>query len=89
MPNCHALVDSKLYKCSWFVSLPIILKLNNQLDDAEWKPYLEYVPLDLSNPTNSTLQEFSDTQLTSIPLCDMCSNNPNNSVIKIKEHVLP
>lgn len=88
MPYCHTLVDSKLYKCSWFVVLPNILASKGQSNDIDWDRYLNYQPLDLVNPTDESLLAFSNTQDQAISLCDMCSNKSSDGIIKIKENVL-
>jgi hypothetical protein len=88
MPNCHIIKDSKLYKCSWFMILPALLKVKNQKNDKDWEPYLNYKPLDFTNITEKELQYFYKTRNSSIPLCDMCSNNPKNKIPHIKENVL-
>lgn len=89
MPYCHTLVDSKLYKCSWFVVLPQLLSAHNQLQDPDWQPYLNYQPVDLINPTQEQLTQFEKTSRCAVPLCDMCTNNPNNILKQTKENVLP
>lgn len=88
MPSCHLAVDSKLYKCSWFSMLPKMLEITNQLDDKDWQPYLNYQPVDLSNPTQQDLINFYITSTSSISLCDMCSNNKKNSLPHTKDNVL-
>lgn len=88
MPWCYTLVDSKLYKCSWFVVLPKILEKHNQLDDLDWAKYLAYAPVDLTNPTEQALINFENNSLRGISLCDMCSNNPNTNIKQTKDNVL-
>lgn len=90
MPYCHLLVDSKLYKCSWFAVLPRILEKYNQLHDPDWQKYLKYQPIDLSAPTQTQLDQFEETSTRSIELCDMCSNNKSlNGTLHNKTNVFP
>jgi organic radical activating enzyme len=89
MPICHMLVDSKLYKCSWLAFLPKLLAKYGQLDDPDWKKYLEYQPVDLSNPTEQALADFEATRHSAISVCDMCSNNVNHQIPHNRSTVLP
>ena len=87
-PWCHTLINSKLYKCNWFVVLPYILELKNQLNDTDWGKYLNYKPLDLTNPAQEDLDYFYKTRLSSISQCDMCSNDSTKKIIQSKENVI-
>lgn len=89
MPQCHALVNSKLYKCSWFSILPHLLEIKSQLDDPDWAKYLTYKPLDLTNTTIAELDQFYNTRDCAIDLCDMCSNNQNTIIKRTKYNVIP
>ena len=89
MQGCHLLLDSKLYKCSWFAFLPHILEKYNQLQDNDWQKYLTYQPVDLTNLKPEHLLEFEKSSHSAISLCDMCSNNPKNAIEHTKENVLP
>ena len=89
MPICHMLVDSKLYKCSWLAFLPKLLSKFDQLDDPDWQKYLAYKPVDLANLTEEALEYFDNTKHSSIPECDMCSNNISDFIQHNKNNVLP
>lgn len=89
MPYRYFLLDSKLYKCSWFAVLPHILKAYEQESDPDWQKYLSYEPLDLTNPSLEALEEFDRTKRMGISQCDMCSNNPSSPVVHTKDKVFP
>lgn len=88
MPYCHLLVDSKLYKCSWFAVLPQLLSKTDQLQDPDWQKYLKYQPIDIASPQQAHLDQFEQTSCSSIELCDMCSNKPAG-VLHTKSNVFP
>lgn len=80
---CSAIIDSKLFKCPRFVVLPAILDKVNQTDDSDWKKYLAYTPIDLSQEgIQYKLQEFEANQGHPISECDMC---PNKHIINITQ----
>lgn len=89
MPHCHALVESKLYKCSWFFVLPYLLEIKGQLDDPDWQKYLKYKPLDLTNVTDAELDHFYTTSTRDIGLCDVCNNNQSTNIRQTKYNVIP
>lgn len=88
MPKCHLLINSKLYKCSWFAFLPQFLKIKNQENDPDWEKYLKYKPVDLKNINQEELTQFYKTSSTHIDLCDMCSNQPQDSIDHTISNVL-
>lgn len=81
--RCSAIIDSKLYKCPRFVVLPVVLDKVNQLDDPDWKKYISYIPIDLSqNDIQDELEKFEANQGHPISECDMC---PNKHIINITQ----
>ena len=88
MKSCHMVMNSKLYKCSWFAVLPSLLTQINQIEDADWQKYLNYSPVNLINPSEESLIEFEKTSTSSITLCDMCANNRANIINQTKDNVL-
>jgi organic radical activating enzyme len=77
--SCSALFGSKFYKCGSLAMLPGLLKQKQQIDDPDWKKYVEDYPyIDLNNFDIEKYQYYVDTYNIPIPQCDMCNNNPNN-----------
>ena len=47
--SCHQILNGYMYKCSRLSNLHAVLKQTNQLDDPQWKKYLQYKPIHYSN----------------------------------------
>ena len=78
---CSYLFGTKLYKCGKLAHLPVQLKHKLQLDDPDWKKYLNYTPVDLTDIDPEVLQDFIDTYTKPVDVCDMCSNEISNSTL--------
>jgi len=79
--NCSANVypiiyKNRLYKCPPISMVRTHLTKTNQLDDKDWKPYLEYKGLDI-NCDETKLEEFIDNIQKPHSICSMCPANPN------------
>lgn len=70
--TCPNIYDNAIWKCGPTASLRNLLRHSNQLDDAEWQPYLAYKPLRLDDPAldyDTVLEFFSRGPE---PVCSMC-----------------
>ncbi len=76
-PFCSFLLDKKLFKCAALGTLEKFLNFHKVLNDDDWKKYLSYEPLDLTNCDEGDIKFFSDTKYRSINECDMCPNREN------------
>jgi len=72
-PTCSFLHGTKLYKCGRLATISAQLKESDQLDDPDWKKYLEYQSIDLLNIDKSLFDNFIETYGKPIDLCDMCN----------------
>lgn len=73
---CSCLVGTKLFKCTNLALLPHALTAINQIDDPDWKPYVDYKFVDLANIDQQTYDYFVKTYTKPISQCDMCSDDP-------------
>ena len=79
--TCSALFENRLYKCGSLAMLPGFLTAKNQINDIDWKKYLDYPYVDVLDVDPSRFRSFVDTYGKPIPECDMC-NNQKHKVIK-------
>ena len=83
---CSHLVNSKLYKCSKLAAIHDILKETDQLDDPDWAPYLNYVPIDLTQKDiDGELLKFEQNIGKSINVCDMCPDKRQIGITLIQQ----
>ena len=73
--HCTYLFGSKLYKCGRLGTLHELLKDKNQLNDLDWRPYLDYQPVDLFDIDENNLNNFITTYGKPISVCDMCKGS--------------
>jgi organic radical activating enzyme len=71
--TCSFLHGTKLYKCGRLATISTQLNESNQLDDPDWKKYLQYQPIDLLNIDKPLFDNFIETYGKPIDLCDMCN----------------
>jgi len=57
--SCHQILNGYMYKCSRLSNLHAVLKETNQLDDPQWKKYLEYKPIHYSNSKEEIVKFFN------------------------------
>ena len=57
--SCHQILNGYMYKCSRLSNLHAVLKQTNQLDDPQWKKYLQYKPIHYSNSREEILRFFN------------------------------
>ena len=79
--NCSAniypiIYKNRLYKCPPISMLETHLTKYNQLNDADWAPYLEYKGLGL-DCTEDELDNFINNIQQPHSICAMCPANPN------------
>jgi len=79
--SCSALFENRLYKCGSLAMLKGFLSAKKQLDDSDWKKYLDYPYVDLFDIDQNNFSFFKDTYSKPTTYCDMC-NNRTNKVIK-------
>jgi len=79
---CSTAFGTKFYKCPTLATLPNHLKSINQHHDPDWQKYLSYSAIDLLNIDQELLTAFSNTYGKPISECDMCNNNPANTITK-------
>lgn len=77
---CSFLKGTKLYKCGRLANLSNLLGEINQLDDPDWKPYIDYQPLDLLNIDQTLFDNFVASYGKAISECDMCQNRPSDQL---------
>tara|TARA_E500000318_G_scaffold60122_1_gene55789 strand:- start:1226 stop:2116 length:891 start_codon:yes stop_codon:yes gene_type:complete len=78
-PCTHAqLYNGRLWKCPQTAYLRDTLTAFDQMDDPQWKPYLEYKGVSLE-PTEEEKQEFYKNQKKPASFCSMCPKNGNYS----------
>lgn len=80
---CALAHESKLYKCPRLATLYPVLERVGQLDDPDWKKYLEYEPIDLSSDDQwEKIYKFKQEEGQPIDICDMC---PSKSIINVTQ----
>lgn len=73
---CPLFVDGKLFKCSTAGLLHRVLQDHNQIDDDDWKPFLNSgLPLDC---TDEELKNYADNYGKPNPICRMCPTLDDN-----------
>lgn len=89
-PSCYCtfLYNKKLYKCAALATLKNFLEKHNAVDDEDWKKYLAYKPLDLTNCTEQEIINFAKSKYKPIKECSMCPSS-TNIVMLTEENVLP
>ena len=75
---CSYLRGTKLYKCGRLANLPQVLSTTGQLNDPDWKKYVDYQPLDLLDLNQHSFNEFTKTYGNPISQCDMCNDQPSD-----------
>ena len=85
MANVYPIIyKNRLYKCPPISMLETHLTKSLQLDDNDWKPYLEYKGLGVDFK-ESDLEEFIDNIQKPHSICAMCPANP---VLKRQEEAI-
>ncbi len=57
--SCHQILNGYMYKCSKLSNLHAALEQTNQLDDPQWKKYLNYKPIHYSNSKEEIVKFFN------------------------------
>lgn len=73
--NCTQLFDNKLWKCPPITFLRAALQKTGQLTDLEWKNYLHYRPLDLTDVSRDKMIAFFQRRDLPESVCAMCPSN--------------
>ena len=60
--SCRQILNGYMYKCSKLSNLHAALKQTNQLDDPQWKKYLEYKPIHYSNSKEEIVKFFNEKE---------------------------
>ena len=77
---CSTLFENRLYKCGSLAMLKGFLSAKRQLDDQDWKKYLDYPYIDVLDIDQDRFDFFKSTYGKSTPYCDMCNNKPTNVI---------
>lgn len=77
---CSCLYENKLYKCANLATLSKHLEQLQQLDDPDWKKYIDYPYIDINNVDPVLFKEFQDTYTKPTTYCDMCGNKPEHHI---------
>ncbi len=76
--ECSAVIEDRLYKCANLATLEKHLQALDQLEDPDWKKYLDYPYIDLNSIDEDRMQFFAQTHGSPVSHCDMCNNNPKS-----------
>lgn len=78
--ECSAVIEDRLYKCPNLATLEGHLQALDQLDDPDWKKYLDYPYIDLNNVDEIRMEAFVKTHGAAVSHCDMCNNDPASAM---------
>ena len=78
--SCSALFENRLYKCGSLAMLKGFLSARQQLDDHDWKKYLDYPYVDVLDIDQDKFDFFKSTYGKDTTYCDMCNNKPTNII---------
>jgi len=78
--SCSALFENRLYKCGSLAMLKGLLSAKQQLDDQDWKKYLDYPYVNVLDVDQDKFDFFKSTYNKPTTYCDMCNNKPTNVI---------
>lgn len=78
--RCSALYENKLFKCNNLATLSNHLQSLGQLDDPDWKKYLEYPYINIDAIDEELHKDFVKSYAKPTKWCDMCSDDPLKNI---------
>ena len=89
---CTAMFESKIYKCGSIAMLKGLLKQKNQIEDVDWKTYLDYPAFDVLQKNTSNFSYHVNNYGKPVTYCTMCNNDPDNVMLwtdRTKNMIIP
>jgi organic radical activating enzyme len=89
---CTAMFGSKIYKCGSIAMLKGLLEQKKQIDDVDWKQYLDYPAFDVLQNNISNFNYHVVNYNKPVQYCTMCNNMPDNVMLwtnRTKDMIIP
>jgi organic radical activating enzyme len=77
---CSTLYENKLFKCNNLATLSTHLQSLGQLNDPDWKKYIEYPYIDIDAIDEDLYKDFVQSYGKPTTWCDMCNNDPLQNI---------